>query len=447
MSNRKLVSTTFLLIAFIYLSTSFIQFEFDKEDRVSSIGFDLPRILSGDEPHYLVFVYSLLEDNDFNLGNNYFKAAAGDSCSTGLKFRGKQIPSRINYFKEDRVLDIKNMYSGKGRILTDTELMRGEIRGFPIIAFLFPLLLASISFFISTQSCIIESVIILSNILITFIGIYILFKILMVYISKKEALFVIFSVAFGSPLWLYSKTLYPNTYIATILIASFYLIVYKNKLVLPSILLGAGYLIRYPTLIPLFFFWLYILMTRSKKEIFIFSVAPVISELILLFYNSLILGTPFSISQSYSTGNIFTGIYFMLFDWSYGLLIFMPIVMFFFSGFKSWYKKDKNAAILCFAIILSTFLFYSAGISLSGSVYGNRYLTDIILLMSIPIGIAYGSLKNKTTKIIFKFFAAAGILVNIIGGIFPALALNKGPIELLKYAWEIKYEVINFLLS
>ena len=37
----------------------------------------LPRVFSGDEPHYLVMLNSLLRDGDLDLANNYQAVAAG----------------------------------------------------------------------------------------------------------------------------------------------------------------------------------------------------------------------------------------------------------------------------------------------------------------------------------------------------------------------------------
>lgn len=55
-------------------------------------GFDLarPRVHSGDEPHYLLIVNSLLRDHDLVLGDDYRRVRAG-GAEAGLDFRGDEL--------------------------------------------------------------------------------------------------------------------------------------------------------------------------------------------------------------------------------------------------------------------------------------------------------------------------------------------------------------------
>ena len=54
-----------------------------------------PRALSGDSPHYLVAVNSLVEDRDFDLSNNYDQALGGD-WDAGSRFRGVEIDRHVD---------------------------------------------------------------------------------------------------------------------------------------------------------------------------------------------------------------------------------------------------------------------------------------------------------------------------------------------------------------
>ena len=63
----------------------------------------LPRVLSGDSPHYLVAVNSLVEDGDFDLRNNYDQALGGD-WDAGSRFRGVEIDRHVDVDSRAREL-------------------------------------------------------------------------------------------------------------------------------------------------------------------------------------------------------------------------------------------------------------------------------------------------------------------------------------------------------
>ena len=63
----------------------------------------LPRVLSGDSPHYLVAVNSLVEDGDFDLRNNYDQALGGD-WDAGWRFRRVEIDRHVDVDSRGREL-------------------------------------------------------------------------------------------------------------------------------------------------------------------------------------------------------------------------------------------------------------------------------------------------------------------------------------------------------
>src|SRR5262249_23622276 len=56
-----------------------------------------PRVYSGDEPHYLVMINSLIEDGDLDLSNNYQSVHEG-SFQAGLRFRAKPLDHHVAYY-------------------------------------------------------------------------------------------------------------------------------------------------------------------------------------------------------------------------------------------------------------------------------------------------------------------------------------------------------------
>ena len=55
-----------------------------------------PMVVSGDSPHYLVMINSLIEDGDLNVKNNYDQALQGD-WDAGARFRGFLIDRHLDH--------------------------------------------------------------------------------------------------------------------------------------------------------------------------------------------------------------------------------------------------------------------------------------------------------------------------------------------------------------
>ncbi|MFB3904946.1 MAG: hypothetical protein ACE15E_15955 [Acidobacteriota bacterium] len=68
-----------------------------------------PLVLSGDCPHYLVIINSLIEDGDFDLANNYRKAAAG-GWQAGARFRGVALDHHCETDSAGREISLHSIF-------------------------------------------------------------------------------------------------------------------------------------------------------------------------------------------------------------------------------------------------------------------------------------------------------------------------------------------------
>ena len=106
LENRR----TALAIAAVYFLACFVHFPSRSSEfrGVAHWGegplvLALPRVLSGDSPHYLVSVHSLVEDGDFDLRNNYDAARAG-AFEAGVRFRGVELDRHVDTDSRGRQL-------------------------------------------------------------------------------------------------------------------------------------------------------------------------------------------------------------------------------------------------------------------------------------------------------------------------------------------------------
>jgi hypothetical protein len=97
-------------VGFCYLVSSFVTGPLAPERtqdgwflRVGPIYLGRPVVTSGDSPHYLALVNSLVEDLDFDLANNYRRAEAG-SWDLGARLRGVPIDHHVDVDRQGREL-------------------------------------------------------------------------------------------------------------------------------------------------------------------------------------------------------------------------------------------------------------------------------------------------------------------------------------------------------
>ncbi len=105
--SRKDVFQLLLILA-AYLASSFVQMPVDEADlegvahwRLGRVAIGPPRVLSGDSPHYLAAVNSLIGDSDLDLANNYRQAEQG-GIDLGARFRGRSLDHHVDVDQKGR---------------------------------------------------------------------------------------------------------------------------------------------------------------------------------------------------------------------------------------------------------------------------------------------------------------------------------------------------------
>ena len=104
------MSRSIALVALTFLVATTVHAPSDEKEmrglpslRWGQFAVGLPRVLSGDSPHYLVAVNSLVEDGDFDLRNNYDQALGGD-WDAGWRFRRVEIDRHVDVDSRGREL-------------------------------------------------------------------------------------------------------------------------------------------------------------------------------------------------------------------------------------------------------------------------------------------------------------------------------------------------------
>ncbi len=436
----------FALIFIIYFLSSLIQFNFNSELRIDSVGLHLPRALTGDEPHYLIAINSFMKDFDFDVKNNYDSVAINQSLEGGVNFRnnlnGALNERRNRYVLNKTILDrqIRDPLTTriKPEFLEFIKLNEKNMSfittippGLPVLfgLFLFPLR--------NTQY--VEFTIILTTMLLSVLGLSFFYKTLLHFSeNKKRSLFFTFLYAFATPLWFYSKTIYTEPYATALLTMMFYFVVVRKNTLLAGFIGGLMFVIKYPFLIFSVPFAAYILFYKKRKisSLLKFSSGYCLFIFAQMAYNYTLFGNIFETGRTDAIVNTLEGLFGILFSPSYGLLFFSPILIFCIFGFKGFFKAHKKELFLILGITLPFYLLM-ASFSWEGGSYSNRYILPIIFTLIIPLQFWYNSTKNLLAKNAFNLLIYLSAFVNVQAALFSALAMGKTPWIAVHYLLKI----------
>jgi len=403
-SRRNLI----LLVACVYFFSSFLQYSFNSELKITGFYIGLPHIYSGDEPHFLVTVHSILFDGDLELCNNFRDAFAG-GCQAGI------------------------MYSGKPEIATPcwgTQKMvssHSVLNAFMAASFLFPF---------AAEKCLLEPLAVFFTLIVSLVTIFFSLRIIEHFnFSKKITAILFLALAFASPFWFYSKTFWSEPYLSFFLVVSLYFFL-KKRFLAAGFFSAANLLIKPTSLIfsaILFFFAFFEKKKGSSTRLF--SGLAFASSLYFL-VNFLLYGDAFFFSKSEQAfgGNFFSGIAAVFLAPNFGLLWTFPIFVFSAMGFWYFYKKSPKEALLFFSL----FFFYAAFWALppwilSGTGgYSFRYLAPLIPLLVVPLGFFLQENRSTFLEKLFWLLFAVSLLVNIMAALTPLLIANAPWIALEK---------------
>lgn len=423
--------TAVFLILSLYLLPSFIQANYDEKNNIKGIYAGFPIMQTGDEPHYYATLYSIVNDGDVFLTNNYNNALYRNGSDLGTKHNpitarhtriyDSKNKTITNLFVNDTILNFEAIPKENS---CKTEIS-GHPMGLPLFAsvFLWP--------FKNTQE--LEHLTIYLTIIVSLAGLFAFYKTLLFYHKNpNQAIFFTIILAFGTQYWHYSKTFFAEPYLASFLIIAYYLTAVRKNNFIAGFLLGCGFLMKYPFLLTIFPFYTLLANNLANdkdkikviKQILFFSLPLAAAFLSALFLNYSFTNNFLKFNQMdavFFTPS-FKGIFNWLFNPTFGLLTFSPILIFAFFGVRNFWNKNKINTILITLTCLIYFIFWAFyGVTQDGAGgYSARYLVPI--LPQIVILCSFCDLKkNSINSKIFYLLLIASILINFLASFaYPA---------------------------
>jgi hypothetical protein len=404
-------------------------------DKPLSLG--LPAVLSGDEPHYLVIINSVICDGDFDLANNYQNVHQG-GLQAGRIFAGQPLDHHVNWYQDGRLVQWWQAHE------MDAERWNRDSQGHPVptrhshlrpvddkeysqhpvgLAFILAPILVG---FRGTP--LVEPAALFCSGLATVGGCCAWCWLVKQY--TKFPLHVVGAAAvayLGSPLWHYGQNLYSESFLAFFAVAAFAMALRGEKYFIAGLLLGAGILIKAPFAlfaVPLIGDALVRFRWRQAFE----CLVPVaLAILLVLFWNQQMHGDWLKSAQEWEAGSPIEGLLGLTFSWAHGLLLVSPSLVLLAIVVPEWFQRHRRDAIL---ITLAVFLYGGLMVSWAswwgGSCYSGRLILPIVPFLFVPFALLFDSKTWKTD-----------VLARIVGGTLMIISIAFGALAAFgcDYVW------------
>jgi len=360
----------------------------------------LPRAFSGDEPHYLLALNSVLRDGDFDLKNNYAAVHRG-SDQAGRAFAGQALAHHVTFVLAGQRTYWGNLYNDDG------SKWSRDGAGHPLPTLLAPataqtrallalpeyphhpvgsaLLMAALLWPVRNTS-LLEPLSVAVSTLSIVLCVFFFRRLARRYAPDGMSLNVATLVTFlGTPLWAYARSLFNEPYLALFFIAIYALAHGKRSDLGAGALAGLGLLMKPVFLIVLLPLGVRALLRREFGALLRLSVGPLFAVALLFYLNNRMFGSPFMATQSFIFANPVWGALGLLFHPTHGLLPFAPIVLPVLVCWKRLTEAAKPEAVLLAAgIVLYFGIFASVPYWRGGYCPGPRYLVPLLPALMVP---------------------------------------------------------------
>lgn len=383
----KRISTAFVA-PFIVVLALLIPLSFGSPESTSPFRLGLPRVFSGDEPHYLVMLNSILLDGDLDLTNNYASVHQG-SEQAGQRLAGSLLDHHTVWFKNDQRKDWPRIFQdwstdAAGRPVPQlSELPTAEYSTHPPgqALLLAPFLIAF------RNTAYVEPAAIACSTIAVIMAFFYFRALLRKYTSDSLAIDAISIIAFlGSPVWNYARTFYSEPYMLLFAVGAYSLALRNKSFLLAGTFIGLGILMKPPFLLIAAPVLLMLAIGTHFRKAVLFSTPIVLAIAITLALNYYMFGSIFAAAQEWRPGAFTRGALLMLASSKYGYFVIAPALIVALACWPAFFRTFPKDAIVLAAPILIYYILFSSYAAWNGaSAYGARYLVPLAPLVIVPL--------------------------------------------------------------
>jgi hypothetical protein len=370
---------------------------FGSQHSTAPLHLGLPRVYSGDEPHYLVLMNSVVLDGDLDLANNYTAIHRG-AAQAGNDFSGAALDHHTVWFEGGSRQEWSLIYEidpalwdrdGEGHPVP--RLLTGQstpLEGHPEFSKHPPgvaLLLAPILFpFRGTH--LLEPLAICCSAIATIIAMLMFRSLILKYNSNSAFVDLVTVVTFlGTPAWHYGRTLFNEPYLLLFAIGSYSLALRGKNPVLAGALIGLGMLMKPPFALLIIPLWVMYCVERKFASAALLALPALASLTAVLWLNFIMFGSPWRPAQEWDQGSFLEGAAWTLFSLKTGYLIIAPAIIVAFAAWPAFVRAYPRDAMVLISGISLHFVLYANYGSVGGAGYGARYIIPILPLLFVSL--------------------------------------------------------------
>ncbi|WP_224366318.1 hypothetical protein [Hyalangium versicolor] len=356
----------------------------------------MPMVNSGDEPHYLVVLNSLLLDGDLDLKNNYLSVHLG-SLQAGAKFAGSSIDHHSSWYVdgERRVwVELFQPYvfgwprDERGNLIpqlrpgVDPRIAQGpEYSAHPVgIGFILAPLL-----FPFRGTRLLEPMAVFMAGVATVLALLLFHRLLRAFSTDTRAIrFTLVAVFLGSPIWYYSRSFFNEPFLVLSVVGAFTMGLEPRRAPWAGCFVAAGMLMKPQLVLLCLPLGLPLLLRKDVRNVLLLGVAPVLAGLLLMYLNAKMYGTWSRGPYPFYRGEFWTGARGLLFHPTRGLLGFFSVAVLAVVGWPGLLRRFPLRAgmpLLGFGMVfvLTAVWKYWDG----GWCYGPRLLVPVLPLLGL----------------------------------------------------------------
>ena len=371
---------------------------FSSRQRPHSERIGLPRVHSGDEPHYMIILNSLVRDYDFDLANNYSDVHQG-SEQAGLIFRGKALDHHTAWRLDGKYIPWRKVFEMDGakwnRDRRDHPVPRLAKGVSPSLLPPheysshwpgLPLLLAPLLFPLAGTTYL-EPAAILCTWLATVLA-------MLAFVSLARSLgasanntsLAVLLTFLATPLWHYGRTFFTEPYAVACILGAYALYVGHRRAFLAGVLCAVGMLLKNTFAVIALPLGISMILRRRWKDAAWFATPAVVSVAVNVMFNHAFFGSFSTGPQLFESGDPVSGTVGMLFSTDHGLLLFAPIVVSGMLGWPALYRARRDDAVTMACSFFGLFVLtaYSSNWH-GGYCYGSRYLVPVIPFVMLGV--------------------------------------------------------------
>jgi hypothetical protein len=404
----------------------------------------LPLVTSGDEPHYLLMLHSLVGDHDLDLSNNYDRARQG-SVEVGAGRIGVGIDHQVAWY------DSKGGWWGwvdvydyardaKGKPVPPPALPErkpgapSEFDGKPQYSQHpagLPLLLAPLVY-PARGSAWVEHLAIFWSTLAT-LACALLLRELLLGMSNHRGLVNVTTLLaiLGSPTWHYGRMLFCEPWLALCAVGALTFATRKNAFFVAGLFMAVGIQMKPPFALVAAPLFIDRLLARDAKRAAVFALPVVLSGALVFLENQLFFGAPLRSAQQWASGNLLTGTIGGLFSMQHGLFPYCPALLVALAGFPALFRTHRREAWLIVGMAGPyCLLMWSWWCWWGGSCYGPRLIAPIIPLLFVGALKVLESLPQLPLprQRLVATLCSLSVLISAIGAIVHLVFWEKHPL-------------------